>query len=44
VELAPNMMQQVTRAAAVQHQTPAQWIAETLSYHFGVVNKKPDLP
>jgi mono/diheme cytochrome c family protein len=44
VELAPNMMQQVTRAAAVQHQTPAQWIAETLSYHFGVINKKPDLP
>ncbi|HSU04679.1 MAG TPA: c-type cytochrome, partial [Acetobacteraceae bacterium] len=32
VPLAPNVMQQVSRAAAEHHQTPAEWMADTLAH------------
>jgi mono/diheme cytochrome c family protein len=34
LELAPKVMQQITRAAADQHQTPADWMAVTLAHQF----------
>lgn len=35
VPLAPGVMQQITRAAAEQHQTPAQWMADSLAQDIG---------